>query len=347
LLPKWVHANAETCATICVMKRVTVDDLYASMDSWDAFVDVTPGVDRWSTGSDWAFSAHRNWGTGPEVVLHDKQLGWALFGRVQVGGEDLADPGVEALIGPDSLWGFASPMVGPDPRALAIAVAASLEDEPAWDLVFLTGLIEGSPLDEACIDAFGARHQVFAGPVAPRLVGDLKAGFDHWWLRRSDKFRRNLRRAERAAIGAGLTIEIVDHLEPDVLLRRLLAIEATSWKGQEESGLLGGEMSSFYLHMTRSLCGTSRVRACVARLDGVDAGFILGAIRGDTYRGLQLSFTAGLEDLSVGHLLQLHEVRRLCLPGSPITRYDLGMDMPYKHSWADTTEETRALVIRR
>jgi hypothetical protein len=30
-----------------------------------------------------------------------------------------------------------------------------------------------------------------------------------------------------------------------------------------------------------------------------------------------------------------------------VTRYDLGMDMPYKHHWADRVEKTRTVIVRR
>ena len=49
----------------------------------------------------------------------------------------------------------------------------------------------------------------------------------------------------------------------------------------------------------------------VARLDDRDVGFILGGIRGATYRGLQLSHDTGAAHLALGHLLQLHQLRLL------------------------------------
>ena len=318
------------------MERLDLEALVAARGDWDRQVDLTRGTDHWSSGSDWAFSTHAIWGTGPEVVLRSSD-GLAAFGRLSMDGAD-------ALVGLDPIWAFASPIVGAHPRPLAVDVADVLNDEAGWDLVFLTGLVAESPLDTACIEAFGRRHSLFAGPEAVRLVADV-SDIDRWWADRGDKFRRNIRRARRYADGEGLIVEVVDGWEPSALMGRLLSVEEHSWKGREESGLLGGEMAEFYTAMAGPLQASGRLRAAVALIDGIDVGFILGAVRGDTYRGLQVSFSGGYESFSVGHLLQDHELHRVARSG--ITRYDLGMDMPYKHHWSSTTEETRTVIVRR
>jgi hypothetical protein len=318
------------------MDRVSFEELLTARVDWDDAVNRASGLDRWSSGSDWSFNTHATWGTGPELIGRSDQ-GWAAFGRLDA--ED-----ARALVGLDPIWAFASPIVGDNEARLAIDVADMLDGDPDWDLVFLTGLVAGSPLDDACIGAFGRSHALFSGPTAPRLVADV-SDLDAWWARRGEKFRRNIRRAQRSSSAAGLTIEIADQMTSQALMERLLTIEADSWKGLEESGLLGGEMASFYARMSSVLRRDGNLRAAVAQLGGRDIGYILGAIRGDTYRGLQVSFVAGHESFSIGHLLQHHELQRVS--GAGIVRYDLGMDIEYKHRWADFTEETRTIVVRR
>jgi Acetyltransferase (GNAT) domain len=337
----WIHqvtlaSDYEFKPDWSAMDRVPFTELMEARREWDEAVDRTTGLDRWSSGSDWSFNTHATWGTGPEVIGRSDD-GWAAFGRV------VADD-ARALVGLDPVWAFAAPIVGDHEARLAMAAADMLEGEPDWDLVFLTGLVAGSPLDDACIGAFGRRYTLFSGPIAPRLVADV-SDVAAWWARRGDKFRRNIRRAERSAFAAGLTIEIADALTSQSLMDRLLTIEADSWKGLEESGLLGGEMASFYARMSSGLRRDGTLRAAVAVIDGRDVGYILGAIRGDTYRGLQVSFVAGLESFSIGHLLQHHELQRVAASG--VSRYDLGMDIEYKHRWSDFTEETRTIIVRR
>jgi CelD/BcsL family acetyltransferase involved in cellulose biosynthesis len=69
-------------------------------------------------------------------------------------------------------------------------------------------------------------------------------------------------------------------------------------------------------------------------------------VRGRRYRGLQLSYTEDARALSVGNLLQHHqllELDRLNLADI----YDLGMDFDYKRRWADRTETSLALIVDR
>ncbi len=318
------------------MERTDLATVVAARAAWDQTVDRTDGVDGWSSGSDWAFAAHATWGDGPELIFRNES-GIACFGR-------MATEGADALVGLDPVWAFASPIIGPDPASFAVAVADELQHETDWDLIFLTGMVAESPLDTACIQAFGRRHQLFAGPSAMRLVADV-SDIERWWSERGDKFRRNIRRARRTAAAQNLVIDVIDDRDVASLMARLMAVEAGSWKGQEASGLLGGEMAEFYTTMAGPLQAEGRLRGAVAVLNGVDVGFILGAVRGATYRGLQVSFTAGYESLSIGHLLQDHEIHRVAAGG--VVRYDLGMEMPYKYHWASATEATRTVIVRR
>jgi Acetyltransferase (GNAT) domain len=87
------------------------------------------------------------------------------------------------------------------------------------------------------------------------------------------------------------------------------------------------------------------VRLSIARLNGVDVGFILGGVIDNRYRGFQLSFIQSVRTLSVGNLLQWHEVLRLSQEG--VHTYDLGMDMEYKRAWSESALVTRPIIAVR
>ncbi len=126
-------------------------------------------------------------------------------------------------------------------------------------------------------------------------------------------------------------------------------------------------MAMLYDNVVRSLYSKGALRCVFARRGGADIGFILGGVLGDTYRGLQLSFTENARQYSVGSLMQWHEVQRLCsstdhsgadqpsaadatrpqASTEPVTRYDLGMDMEYKRLWGELTPTTRTLLVVR
>ena len=280
-----------------------------------------------------------------------------------------------ALVPLDAVWGFASPFVltTTDANAFqiqqwALEMAEVLLEEPDWELAFLTGLAPGSPLDDAVLRALSPRVRLVGGEPTVRCIASLSEGADAFLDRRSRTFCRNLRqataRANAAGIG-GLKIESVDvgGLSGADVIARLVAIETQSWKGQEDSGITSPDMATLYTGLidqlayqrgptvepapsaSNSASTANGIRLSVARLDGLDVGFILGGVIEGRYRGFQLSYTQSVRTLSVGNLLQIHEIRRLCLEG--IHTYDLGMDMEYKRAWSDSVFTTRPIIAVR
>ena len=117
--------------------------------------------------------------------------------------------------------------------------------------------------------------------------------------------------------------------------------------GREEgSGITGDGMTTMYRLMIDRLRRNARLLALVAMLDGRDVGYILGGIRARRYRGLQLSYTTDVDHLSVGNLLQAHQLQVLA-DDDRADVYDLGMDFGYKTRWADRAETSVMLVVQR
>ena len=175
-------------------------------------------------------------------------------------------------------------------------------------------------------------------------MADLSQGGEHWLQRRSSRFRRNLRRAERTAANEG--VEYLDISSDPGVFARLLQIESASWKGIEGSGITAPDMAQMYEHLTNRLAANSRLRATVATRAGEDIGFILGGVRGSTYRGLQLSYTEAAAALSIGHLLQWHQLRTLAVSDT-IAWYDLGMSIGYKAQWSDKRVPSPLLIVNK
>lgn len=220
----------------------------------------------------------------------------------------------------------------------------------------LPGFPDDLDLARRVAPSFSRFGSVMGGPGIGRQVAMI-ADADQWWSRRTPRFRRNLTRATRDARAAGvhfidLSNQATESGTP--LIDRLVGIELRSWKGaglidDEDSsptGIAAPDMQNFYRRMTDRLSDKGRTRIVVATLDGVDVGYILGGIRNGRYRGLQLSFTTEVRRLSIGHLLQLEEIRHLAATGLAHT-YDLGMDMDYKRAWADRVEQSITLIVNR
>jgi len=313
--------------------------LFASVDElagqWNEAVAATDGADLFCSSSVWSFAAASSFPLAePPTVLAE---GGAFYGVRRVAAE------AGLLLGLDPIWGFATPVVGPS-AAGAQLVAGRLRTRD-WDVAALTGQARGMPMTEALISALGDRFVLGVGPEESRLRADLTGGVEAWTVRRSSRFRQRLRQIEERATSAGVDVEDASGHTVDDLLARVIGIERRSWKGEEGTGLADPHLVTFYRHMLRRLQPTGGVRALVARLDGEDVGYVLGGVCGATYRGFQLSHARSAGSLGVGHLLQLHEVRRAAAEG--LATYDLGMAMPYKQRWADRVDTTFTLVVRR
>lgn len=319
-------------------QRFTVEDLPLLASSWDAAVDRTPGADPFCASTIWSFAAAMSFPhVGAPVIVGD---GESFCGMRAVTTEE---EGARLLVGLDPVWGFATPAVGTPARAATMLRSRlGLED---FDLAVVAGQREDSPLTSWIARVLGDDFVLFRGPVESRLRIDLTEGTQPWLARRSSRFRQQLRRLQRTADARGLEIVDVSAMDSDAVFERVLAVEARSWKGEADTGLRSPDVADFYRQVCGRIGARERLRVLVARLDDTDVGYILGGIRGDTYRGLQLSYDRGVADLGIGHLLQFAQLHRL--EGEGVATYDLGMDMEYKRRWADRVDETLSVVIRR
>lgn len=328
------------------MERLELEQLEKLAPEIDEAISRTPGIDPWCSGVDWIIPVHRAFAPESEPLL--------LMDNGTPGGEDAgakrfvllsryrADSGEGLIAGLEPLWGFACPLLGGDHAANAKSLAIHLRGDAGWQTLALPGL----PADRSLIMSM-ARPLAELGDVGlqegiTRRIADLTDGPDAWLERRKPKFRRNLRNAQRRARGAGVDFYIADD-SPDAF-ERIVAVEQRSWKGAQGDGITAPEMQSFYRSMTERLRQDGSLRCVIATRNGSDVGYILGGSRNARYRGLQLSYTQESAALSLGHLLQLHEIRRMSAEG--VVLYDMGMDMEYKAKMADTTMTSVMLVVR-
>jgi CelD/BcsL family acetyltransferase involved in cellulose biosynthesis len=327
-----------------------LDDLWPEVER---AVDATPGIDPWCSGPDWSVPVASGFAPDAERLLltNDERTGFALFTVYHAADE------VPLLSGLEPLWGFGSPIfgpaaIGPPGNSFTDAAARALSARPDWQVLYIPGLPmvteDGDPehrrVTVGIAGALSTLGRLRLSEGITRQLADLTDGHDGWLARRSPRFRRNLRQAHARAESKGLTI--VDASEDPDLFDRIMTIEYQSWKGQEGSGITSPEMTVMYRLMVERLRARKRLLAYVATIDERDVGYILGGVRGRRYRGLQLSYTEDASALSVGNLLQHHqllELDRLNLADI----YDLGMDFDYKRRWADRTETSLALIVDR
>lgn len=298
---------------------------------YDRAVTASDGIDRWCSSTDWVLPLTASMRAVDPTAIRTPS-GWGLFDRMT------DEEGRRILMGVDRVWGFACPVIG---RPGVWAEIAREIEPHGYDVIVIGGLVEGGHSWHEALAAFDRTHLLHRAGGITRRRADLRDGLDAWLGRRSSRFRQRLRRLARDAAHGSLTIEEADAEDGTALLDRLVAIEQQSWKGPVGEGLASPDMAAFYRLVLERL-GPARTRALVARLDGVDVGYIVGGIRDSTYRGLQLSATAAAREVGAGHLLQFSQIERLCAEG--VDTYDLGMDMTYKERWSDDTLATTTIA---
>ncbi len=308
---------------------------------YDEAVLASPGIDHFCSSSAWILPANDH--------LHPRR-GDAAFRWRDADGRPhylmlrrYAFGGIRTLEPFEITWGLACPIIGANPGEAAPRFADLLLDLTSqWDVLTLCGL----PQNQAWVPAFtrrlaqtcSTRH----GSTMTRYIADLSDGVEAYLARRSPRFRRNIRRALRLGEKHGVTFEAAHDGDPEQICARIELVEDESWKSLECGGIDVEPGESFYGDMVVRLCAAGRLKLIFAKIDGRDVGYCLGGVLGDTYRGLQFSFDMHWPQLSLGNLMQVHQMHELAAEG--IRRYDLGTTADhYKRRWADETLQSDTL----
>ena len=307
--------------------------------AWAAAAGVTPGVSVPGSSPAWGGAAQQCLHLpGREAWVWQDEDHWVALARGPVEGLGVM---VQTL---EMAWGFACPVVGPDPagRGWTLLRRALSEIAPTADGLLLGGIPRGGALEMTLRGAlphhYGRRWAVVAG--TDEVVADLSTGVDAWRSRRSAKFLTNLRAAGRRAQAAGLTVEMLGGeclSESDVEAgwTRLVAADARSWKAAAgESVFQDAAHRQFYRQLVGGAGRAGRLRLAFLRgAEAGDVGYLAGYQEGEHFRGLQLGYDPAWAPCAPAHLLQEALLPHLVEAG--VRWYNLGMDIDYKARWAD------------
>lgn len=323
-------------------KRIELDVFESEHPQYNAVVLETPEIDTFCTSTAWLLPALSAFHPDFEPFLYQLDSGYLCLGRGHA-------PHLGRFLAPlEAMWGLASPVAGRDPLLLAEEVTdhfRSIESE--WDTLWLCGLDARSVFFESITSRLMTRYRLGLGPRTKRHEASLEGGAEGWLSRRSRKFRKGLRRAEKRTVESGFEFDFPPSpesvAEAEALYARCIAIEKASWKGRAEVGIQSGAMYAFYEDMVRRLAGTGCLLTCFVTHEGRDIGFLFGAHEEGLFRGLQMSFHDEYRRYEIGNLMQLEVIRRLADRGT--ARYDLGSALAYKKRWAEGGRETSALAV--
>ncbi|HTE56006.1 MAG TPA: GNAT family N-acetyltransferase [Kofleriaceae bacterium] len=320
-----------------------LDELDRRAAELDRQALAAPYIDRFCSSSSWILPAAAALMPPGQPLVAASDLGF-LAAVVRMRGE------VRAVEPCEASWGLASPLVGHPAEQLAAEAAAILtERERDWDVLVLSGLPLGSPLLDVLAHRLARRYRVGLGPATRRHIASLDGGLDGFLSRRPRRLRKTLRQSLRRAAATGLHFEparAATAAEADALFDRLLAVEQRSWKGRAGVGLVEEPMREFYRLVSRRLAEQGRHRLLFARAADEDVGFVLGAVFGTTYRGLQFSYDDRFAHLGLGNLAQYHQLTELATDPA-IESYDLGTGGEYKIDWAESSWDSVCLIAAR
>lgn len=318
------------------MAALTYREFVEARGGFDGAVALTPQVSRFCSASAWALAAYERLDTGVggaegTPLLIGEGNHWLAF----------APRGAHYFQPLEGAWMFGCPLVGPEPeRSIALLknTARRVVGEPRG---YIVGGVERMGDLHARLRTLGAgglKYQELEG-VGAMLI-DLGPGIDAWLGRRSRKFRKNLRAADKKVREAGITIETANgESDAEELFQRIFSIQQQTGKWSGGTDIFHSEdCRRFYRQLLGDLQQSGRLRLQFARKDGRDIAHIFGGVFGDTYRGLQMSYLEEFAALGLGNLLQWDNLTRMEKEG--IRTYDLGMPSEYKYRWADRERKT-------
>ncbi len=334
------------------MRLLSRDILDREWKRFDAAVSDTPDIDHFCSSTAWVVSSWQAMHENMASAVYEFDGGFLAFGKAQ------HPDGFSYLQPLEASWGLGSPIVGTDVEACVQALALLPTRQPDCALLLLTGLHRDSLLFRRICAVLGQDlgWQMALGESTRRHIANLNGGAQSFLSRRSRNFRRGLHKSEQRAKKQGIIFDGVCqgpiNTEQSAVRmgniqewhQRIVDVESRSWKGQDGVGIDQGSFGDFYKVMLPRLLRSGALRLLFMRDNGRDVGYVLGALSGDTYRGLQFSYDQEYVDLSLGNLGQWQQIQWLCDEG--VAQYDLGTDMPYKTRWADHSFTTETVLCR-
>ncbi len=251
-------------------------------------------------------------------------------------------------------WFFGCPLLGKDAVHLFAEALGFLGEvyTRVFPKIAISGIRPSGNLGRLLLRHLGGKFDFFLHSKSTQCSASLLGGVDGYLSRRSANHRAKLKKAVKKAREKGIFFERLDPSSPEevkTVYSRMLAVERTSWKGIGRCGMGEDGVKEFYAGMMDRLVLSKSGRVIFARYEDTDIGFIFGAMAGEIYRGQQFSYTADWQDFSIGNLMQIEQIVRLCEEG--IKRYDMGPlsgpRMGYKAHWTENSIPIQTWILEK
>jgi hypothetical protein len=322
---------------------------YTSWDhpdsNWNQAVSCDTQVDPFCCRTEWQLSYHEAMKPNQKLVVRETKGSVAAFAEGRLAGGKLFKP-------IESDWHFGCPLIGSHALDLFESIVTEVESELQPNdkkCVFLiSGIDPQGALKTELFRRFRDRFSFHDYRSITLCNASFAGGFDGYLSRRSSSQRRSLRKQMRRADHYEIKFERsvpVTLIDAEETYRRMLAVEAVSWKGIQKCGMIQQPSNDYYACMLRRLAMSGSGRVIFSQHEGRDIGFIFGGMAGTVYRGQQFSYSDEWQAHSIGNLLQLQQIQWLCEEGA--TRYDMGPLMDYKHHWTENKPKIETVTLAK
>ena len=323
-----------------------IDQLQELRNEWDQLLRQTDQASFFQT-CDWLTAYWRRFGGGQQLRVLVVEQGDRLVGIVPLAVRR-GRFGLRVLHYPMDNWGTTYVPLGESVEVTLTAALRYLRGAADWDLIDLrwaTGVVA-----EATAEAFSSSG-TRAGRHQEESISwvDLSGNWDDYWMRRTSKWRNNVRRNEKKLAQLG-TVEWIhcqpghEHYDRDPrwdLYEMCEAVASTSWQADSTTGnTMTHERVRGFL---RDVHPRAAARGCVSmhllRLDERPIAYAYNYVfRGRVY-GLRAGFDPEFTSVGPGSVL-LGRMIRYCFEHGQ-REFDLGEGAShYKRHWRNRTLDT-------
>ena len=305
-------------------------------DSWIHAAITTNQADPFCSSPTWQLAFHEAFSPTRRLLVE------SISGSLICFAEKVFTKADTYLTPLEPSWFFGCPLLGMHSIELLVQAMDFIakEYDPYFPKIMISGIRPKSLFARQLFKAVSKNFVIYLHSEGVQCAASLNDGPDGYLSHRSGNCRSKLQKARKRADGKGVYFERVLPLSPADALAvysRMLAVEATSWKGIHACGMAESPSKEFYAAMIRRLSCGAHARVIMAKYGDKDIGFIFGGLAGNIYRGQQFSYDDEWKEFSLGNLMQFEQIQWLCEEG--VIRYDMGpivgQKMGYKAHWTE------------
>ena len=332
---KTIHTSSIEIGTYPKFERLNfyeklLESLYVSGESFSPVCSTI----------DYALAAAKAKNATSGLMLLNNKKAAGLF----VSTETRTENGI-ALIPAEINWGFSTNLFAVSPHEAITFLNEICGMVPDLKVIFLTGVTP--TLKQALLKQQNLTHAFKVEELAEveNVVANIENGAEGVIKNVSLNKRKNLKRA--LAHRVEISFDYIRGSDaPDLVWKRLIAVEKQSWKWKSNQSIFQSpQYAVFYLELFKRFNAKELAHVLFVQHQGRDIAYVFGATQFNSFRGFQTSLVdeQQIKNLSPGHNAHLYLMDILSKQG--IISYNFGMTIDYKKAWSNQKITTSSICL--